>query len=63
MLKKLSLLIVFMIGMQSGISAAESLESLQEILNLNHDLKNVSTQPKALLTPCLKRDISAALSR
>ena len=40
MLKKLGLLIVFMIGLQGGISTAESLESLQKILNLNHGIKN-----------------------
>ena len=45
--KKLSLLIVFMIGMQSGIATAESLESLQEILNLNRDLKNYRKHKKA----------------
>lgn len=33
--------------MQSGIATAESLESLQEILNISHDLKNYRKHKKA----------------
>lgn len=45
-----------------GVENVELLNGLYKLM-LKGLSKSVSTQPKALLTPCSKRDLSAVLSR